>query len=576
MTEPRSGACAAQLQDGRVLIAGGLGALGVLESAELFDISAGFSSAAAMSSARSTPTCVTLQDGRVLVAGGSDAVAAINGAEIYDAVANAWSPVSDMVYSRSGHTATRLKNGLVLIAGGEGQGAARNTIEIFDPASNSFSLVTSAVLSFSRKEHAAVLLPDGRVLIAGGSDGTNALASTEIYDPATATLALGPTLSSPRAGLSATVLLDGNVLIAGGSDGAKDLASAEIFDTSSGKFVAAAQMTTARSGQLAFLLPNNNQVLLIGGDQGNGSAELFTPWRNVFGPTASVQVSSKAAAGAALGVDGALMVAGGSDGSRVLPSSRVYGFATLKAEQEDYALKITGSGWQPGERVTLLTQNQPKTREDLTRVVAADQTGNIADIQPMAQTSGKFLVTAAATTASAQTGGSTGANLDQCADGPNLSSASASVGCNWVNGNVNGSKATYFEGDSLPYRLVMTNVPIGTNMVTIEWDTTQSGKHALDYITSFDRSVTTAQPCAGVSGCTGPRSAFVAIPRDPHLDANGAGPGVPPSAVPQVLGELSFWGASSASFPASNPYSLSGSYLSKSSTRTTISFTANQ
>src|SRR6266540_4467116 len=79
------------------------------------------------------------------------------------------------------------------------------------------------------------------------------------------------------------------------------------------------------------------------------------------------------------------------------------------------------------------------------------------------------------------------ADLDQCANG---SLASPNVpACNpneWVNGNLGASKAHYFEGDSIPYRMKFDNLSTtGTHEVIIEWDTTEGGKHAIDYLTSF-------------------------------------------------------------------------------------------
>ena len=50
----------------------------------------------------------------------------------------------------------------------------------------------------------------------------------------------------------------------------------------------------------------------------------------------------------------------------------------------------------------------------------------------------------------------------------------------WVNGNLGASKAVYFEGDSIPYRMLFDNLtPGSSHAVTIEWDTTKSSKHAL-------------------------------------------------------------------------------------------------
>ena len=118
------------------------------------------------------------------------------------------------------------------------------------------------------------------------------------------------------------------------------------------------------------------------------------------------------------------------------------------------------------------------------------------------------------------------ANLDQCANDPLPSSHLD--GCNssatqWVNGNLGESKSVYFEGDSIPYRLTLGNLSTsGSHSVTIEWDTTKSGKHAIDYIDTFNQSVANANPCLGVSGC----SAFneFTIPADPQVTGAGKTP----------------------------------------------------
>ena len=118
------------------------------------------------------------------------------------------------------------------------------------------------------------------------------------------------------------------------------------------------------------------------------------------------------------------------------------------------------------------------------------------------------------------------ANLDQCANDP--APSPSNNGCDtaatqWVNGNLGASKSVYFEGDSIPYRLTMDNLNTAiTHTVTIEWDTTKSSKHALDYLTTVNQSVTTADPCLGVSGC----SSFTTfpIPADPQVTGAGVTP----------------------------------------------------
>src|SRR5437868_6859091 len=117
------------------------------------------------------------------------------------------------------------------------------------------------------------------------------------------------------------------------------------------------------------------------------------------------------------------------------------------------------------------------------------------------------------------------ANLDQCGNDPapslttdGCSGAPADTG--WVNGNLGASKSVYHEGDSIPYRMTLTNLAGGTSFVhtiTIQWDTAKAGKHALDYLTKWNRTVANANPCLGVSGCSLSTFNDRTIPADPQI-----------------------------------------------------------
>ena len=413
MTQARTGASAALLQDGRILITGGQSADGPSASAELVNHDGSFSAAARMHIARSNHISVVLHDGRVLVAGGTTTGGrTTSSAEIYDPVSNVWSAASSMVEPRSGQTASLLEDGRVLVAGGETVGllgpGVSASLEIFDPATNVF--VTAGILSTARKGHAAALLDDGRVLIAGGSDGAGTLDSVDIYDPATELVSQGPNLLSPRIGLSATTLLDGSVLIAGGSNGTGDLASAERYDVAAGAFSpVTSELATPRREHLAFLLPHNNNVLIVGGTSAGAaqaSSELFVPWAGSFSATEAMSEARAGAAGSALILDGLILIAGGSG----LASAELYGFATVKTDKIDYSpgetVTITGSGWQPGETVSLLLQEVPKTHDERTLRATADALGEILnnEFQPEAHDVGvTFYLTASAAGSQAQT-----------------------------------------------------------------------------------------------------------------------------------------------------------------------------
>ena len=72
----------------------------------------------------------------------------------------------------------------------------------------------------------------------------------------------------------------------------------------------------------------------------------------------------------------------------------------------------------------------------------------------------------------------------------------------WINGNLNQSKASYFEGESIPYRIVLDPaLPGNAYEITLGWDAVESDKNALDYLTSYNYSVTQADPCEGGSLC---------------------------------------------------------------------------
>ncbi len=171
------------------------------------------------------------------------------------------------------------------------------------------------------------------------------------------------------------------------------------------------------------------------------------------------------------------------------------------------------------------------------------------------------------------------ADLDQCANGaaPSLptNGCDGSAGTQWVNGNLGESKSIYREGDSIPYRLKLTNIVTGSTVhtVVIEWDTTKSGKHAIDYLTTWDRTVSTANPCFGVAGCNlAAPTSIVPIPKDPQVD-----PGTPPGSGAiggQPAGNLTMWGGTITSISAYS-YANGTGFAGDKSASIAISFTAS-
>ncbi|MGH3368860.1 MAG: hypothetical protein ACRDPR_02565, partial [Nocardioidaceae bacterium] len=149
-------------------------------------------------------------------------------------------------------------------------------------------------------------------------------------------------------------------------------------------------------------------------------------------------------------------------------------------------------------------------------------------------------------------------------------------GANWVNGNLNPNNSHYREGDSVPFRMRMTGfTTTGPHTLVIEYDNTRSnGAHAYDYLTSYNRTETSADPCSGVAGCVLVGATYFPIPTDPSL-ANASPPVTP---VAQAQRQFAIWNgvitsATYTSGPAAggNGGSPEGTSLS---TRVTITFTS--
>ncbi len=283
LVHARRGHRAAVLEDGSVLVAGGIAQGKLLASAELHGRSpaASWASTGQLSEPRLGHTLTVLRDGRVLVTGGtgragppsrgSQTVRPIASAEVFDPRTQRWSAAGQMSVPRFEHTASLLPDGRVLIAGGlgirSGETVPVASAELYNPATRTFS--RTGEMASARTDHAAATLQDGRILVSGGDGGTAPLASAEIFDPAREAWSGAASLARTRRGHSATPLQDGTVLVTGGESfvgGARSsLTSAERFDPSRNVWRSAGDMSCPRSEQGAAILPDGS-VLVVGGD----------------------------------------------------------------------------------------------------------------------------------------------------------------------------------------------------------------------------------------------------------------------------------------------------------------------
>jgi hypothetical protein len=332
----RSAHTATLLNNGQVLIAGGIGSDGnSLGDAEVYDPAAGtFTPTGKLNTLRAWHTATLLNNGQVLIAGGCWGCApGLNGnsladAELYDPATGAFTPTGSMTSVREYHTATLLNNGTVLMVGGVATGgSALGSAEVYDPAAGTFT--ATGGLNNARYFHAVTVLNDGTALITGGesSGNTAALAAVEIYNPSTGafTLTAGSMIAG-RAAHTATLLNNGTVLMAGGVDGGSYLSSAELYDPVAATFTATGSLSTARYAQRATLL-NNGMVLMAGGVDVNGNslaaAELFSPGSGTFTLTGSLN-TARFGETATLLSNGMVLTAGGLAGTTYLASAELY------------------------------------------------------------------------------------------------------------------------------------------------------------------------------------------------------------------------------------------------------------
>jgi hypothetical protein len=344
---------------------------------------------------RGLHTATLLDDGRILVVGGLVYFPAGNGvpaglgyanmSEVYDPMANAFvqtsqlagGPQGDMFTTatvggtpmtvevlRTEHTATLLQDGRVLLVGGYGiesldttgnavQGDLM-TAHLFDPKTNTFTQTGS--LTTAREQHTATLLPNGTVLVAGGFNGAMGtgtppsgatLQSAEIFNPATGTFTttLG-TLATPRMdqvaaydAASNQVLLSGGVVVqtpTGATAPQLFLSGgAECWDVTRSVFVAATSMP-AQDLRWQAAAVTSAGIVIAGG---NGTAVVTSEVDLYTGGKYSelgALVTSRARAQAAVLGGNVVVVAGGTSlngmANHELASVEVVNTDSLKVE----------------------------------------------------------------------------------------------------------------------------------------------------------------------------------------------------------------------------------------------------
>jgi Kelch motif protein len=310
MSEQRERFASLRLDDGRVLVAGGVGSATGEPSAtaELYDPSTEtWAVTGALAAGRSdfTLSASMLAEGsRALAAGGNGAAGALDSVELYDAETGTWTAGPSLPAPSAAHSAVTLEDGSLLIAGGSGEPArlaadgaswvAAASLLADEPGSTLTALVdggallvgpnppslqryfpdedlwlTAGEILLPRSGHTATRLLDGQVLIVGGSSaqsgGTQAV---ELYDPSTASSRFVGATSEPRASHSATLLDDGRVAVVGG-ELVSGASGTEIYDPEWGTWTTGPGTLDGRAFHRAERL-GDGSVLAMGGEAPDG------------------------------------------------------------------------------------------------------------------------------------------------------------------------------------------------------------------------------------------------------------------------------------------------------------------
>ena len=192
---------------------------------------------------RAGHSATLLPNGQVLVAGGEGTTGFLNSAELYNPSTGRWTVTGSMATSRLGQSAALLPNGLVLVAGGivnitdTGVVTVTASAELYNPSTGQWTPTGS--LSTARYSAGTALLQDGHVLVAGGANPTNGtLASAELYDPSSGTWRATGSMNLARSA-PATLLQTGQVLMAGGNGFTY---TAELYNPSQGHWTLTSNM----------------------------------------------------------------------------------------------------------------------------------------------------------------------------------------------------------------------------------------------------------------------------------------------------------------------------------------------
>ncbi|WNG28673.1 hypothetical protein F0U62_35260 [Cystobacter fuscus] len=235
---------------------------------------------AGLGEARAGHTATLLEDGRVLLAGGVRLGAdgrpvTVSAVEVFDPASGTLERVPALDLARAFHTATRLPGGKVLLVGGEEtpDGTRLASARVLDVKAGTATPVEGLR---ARGHHAAAADASGRVLVVGGVGANGEVVSeAEGYDAATGrSFQVGTPVR--RVGMGVSPVGDGRrIAVVGGSDGKALVPEVLFFSYQGDTFVAEDTGERLREPRRdAALVPfgGPGRLLYVGGHSSAGAA----------------------------------------------------------------------------------------------------------------------------------------------------------------------------------------------------------------------------------------------------------------------------------------------------------------
>ena len=304
MNVARSFSAFTTLNNGSLLVAGGFGGASstpLISSAELYNPNTNrWTMIASMNEARAGAMAVTLNNGTVLVTGGLGASGPLTSCELYNPATNTWKMTGSMVQPRYDQQIVLLNDGRVFVVGGDFGGGENNVTETYNPSTGSWT--TDARQPISRADMIAVKLPNGNVLVAGGHTSKVETLLSEIYNPVADNWTQTGPLNTPHGDAGGVLLDSKTVLIAGGYTTYNDadktiqyLYTSETFNIANSNWTMTGDMNLPR-GEIGLNIVRlgNGQVLVPGGnyqpEKGQSTSEVYNPVNGTWAMAGTMSV----------------------------------------------------------------------------------------------------------------------------------------------------------------------------------------------------------------------------------------------------------------------------------------------